>query len=96
MSKENPLWDALRIHRELLKLGFEIESTVSKYMIKRRGPPSQRWRTFLRDHADAIAAIDLCVVPTLTFECLFAFFVVGHGRRRLMWFAVTRQCSTFE
>ena len=91
MSKENPLWGAPRIHGELLKLGFEIaELTVSKYMIRHRGPPSQNWRTFLRNHADAIAAIDLCVVPTLTFECLFAFVVVGHGRRQLLWFAVTR------
>jgi hypothetical protein len=90
MSKENPLWGAPRIHGELLKLGFELaESTVSKYMIKHRGPPSQTWRTFLRNHADAIAAIDLCVVPTLTFRCLFAFLVVSHGRRRLLWFAVT-------
>jgi hypothetical protein len=90
MSKENPLWGAPRVHGELLKLGFEIaESTVSKYMIWRRGPPSQTWRTFLRNHAEAIAAIDLCVVPTLTFECLFAFLVVGHGRRQLLWFAVT-------
>ena len=91
MSKENPLWGAPRIHGELLKLGFEIaESTVSKYMIRHRGPPSQTWRTFLRNHADAIAAIDLCLVPTLTFERLFAFLVVGHGRRQLLWFAVTR------
>jgi hypothetical protein len=91
MSRENPLWGAPRIHGELLKLGFEIaESTVSKYMIRRRGPPSQTWRTFLRNHAPAIAAIDLCVVPTLTFECLFAFLVLGHGRRQLLWFAVTR------
>jgi transposase InsO family protein len=91
MSKENPLWGAPRIHGELLKLGFEIaESTVSKYMIRRRGPPSQTWRTFLRNHAEAIAAIDLCVVPTLTFECLFAFLVLGHGRRQLLCFAVTR------
>jgi hypothetical protein len=60
MSKENPLWGAPRIHGELLKLGFDIaESTVSKYMIRHRGPPSQTWRTFLRNHADAIAAIDL-------------------------------------
>ena len=91
MNKDNPLWGAPRIHGELLKLGFEIaKSTVSKYMVKRRGPPSQSWRTFLHNHADAIAAIDLCVVPTLTFECLFAFLVVGHGRRELLWFAVTR------
>src|SRR5229473_2771218 len=80
--------------RKLLKLGFEVaESTVSKHMIGRRGPPSQSWRTFLRSHADAIAAIDLCVVPTLTFEELFAFLVVGHGRRQLLWFAVTRNPS---
>jgi transposase InsO family protein len=91
MSKENPLWGGPRIHGELLKLGFEVaESTVSKYMIKHRGPPSQTWRTFLRNHADTIAGIDLCLVPTLTFECLFAFLVVSHGRRQLLWFAVTK------
>ena len=79
-AKENPSWGAPRIHGELLKLGFEVaQSTVSKYMAKRRGPPSQGWRTFLRNHADAIAAIDLCVVPTLTFERLLAFVVLGHG-----------------
>jgi len=79
-----------RILGELLKLGFEVaESTVSKYMIKHRRPPSQTWRTFLRNHANAIAAIDLCVVPTLTFGCLFAFLGVSHGRLRLLWFAVT-------
>ena len=68
MSKDNLLWGAPRIHGELLKLGFEVaESTVSKYLVKRRGPPSQSWRTFLCNHADAIAAIDLCVVPTISF-----------------------------
>ena len=91
MSRENRLWGAPRIHGELLKLGFEIaESTVSKYMVRHRGPPSQTWRTFLRNHADSIAAIDLCVVQTVTFDRLFAFIVVGHGRRQLLWFAVTR------
>src|SRR5260370_3333539 len=79
------------MYGELVELGFEIaESTVSKYMIRRRGPPSQTWRTFLLNHADAIAAIDLCVVPTLTFDRLFAFLVLGHGRRQLLWFEVTR------
>ena len=73
MSKENPLWGAPRIHGELLMLGFEVaQSTVSKYMVRRRKPPSQSWKTFLRNHADAIAAIDMCVVPTVTFELLFA------------------------
>jgi hypothetical protein len=90
MSLENRLWGATKIHGELLKLGIEIaQSTVSKYIVKRRGPPSQSWRTFLRNHANAIAAIDLCVVPTINFECLFAFLAIGHGRRRLLWFAVT-------
>jgi transposase InsO family protein len=55
-----------------------------------RGSPSQGWTTFLRNHAQAIAAIDLCVVPTLTFERLFAFLVLGHSRRQLLWFEVTR------
>jgi hypothetical protein len=90
MSKENPKWGASRIHGELLMLGFEVaQSTVSKYMVQGRSP-SQGWKTFFRNHAQAIAAIDLCVVPTLTFERLFAFMVLGHGRRRLLWFEVTR------
>ena len=68
-------------------LGFEVaRSTVSKYMVQ-GGPPSQSWKTFFRNHAQAIAAIDLCVVPTLTFEQLF--LVLGHGRRQLLWFEVT-------
>jgi hypothetical protein len=91
MSMENPFWGASRIHGELLMLGFEVaQSTVSKYMVRRGNPPSQGWKTFLRNHAEAIAAIDMCVVPTLTFERLFAFLVLGHGRRELLWFEVTR------
>src|SRR3989441_1913560 len=91
ISKENPQWGASRIHGELLMLGFEVaQSTVSKYMVRGGTPPSQSWKTFLRNHAQAIAAIDLCVVPTLTFERLFAFLVLGHGRRQLLWFEVTR------
>jgi transposase InsO family protein len=91
MSHENPLWGASRIHGELLMLGFEVaQSTVSKYMARPSKPPSQSWKTFLRNNAEAIAAIDMCVVPTLTFERLFAFLVLGHGRRQLLWFEVTR------
>ena len=87
-NKENPLWGAPRIHGELLKLGFDVaESTVSKYMARRRAELAD---IFLCNHADAIAAIDLCVVPTVTFECLFALVIMGHGRRQLLWFAVTR------
>ena len=91
MSRENPLWGAPRIHGELLMLGIEVaQSTVSKYVIRGRKPPSQSWKTFLRNHAEAIAAIDMCVVPTVTFDRLFAFLVLGHGRRQLLWFEATR------
>src|SRR5258707_5135145 len=91
ISKENPQGGASRIHGELLMLGFEVaQSTVSKYMVRGGTPPSQSWKTFLLNHAQAIAAIDVCVVPTLTFERLFAFLVLGHGRRQLLWFEVTR------
>ncbi|MGA9892818.1 MAG: integrase core domain-containing protein [Xanthobacteraceae bacterium] len=92
ISTENPLWGASRIHGELLMLGLEVaQSTVSKYMVRRRNPPSQSWKTFLRNHGEAIAAIDMCVVPTVAFELLFAFLVLGHGRRHLLWFEVTRR-----
>src|SRR6266436_8934930 len=68
MSLENPLWGAPRIHGELLKLGFEVaQSSVAKYMVKRCGPPSQGWSTFLRNHAPDIAAMDLFVTPTIGF-----------------------------
>ena len=70
MSMENPLWGAPRIHGELLKLGFEVaQSSVAKYMVKRRGPPSQGWHTFLRNHAPDIAAMDLLVVRPLASTC---------------------------
>jgi transposase InsO family protein len=91
ISRENPLWGGSRIHGELLMLGFEVaQSTVSKYIVRHRNPPSQTWKTFLRNHAEAIAAIDMCVVPTVTFDLLFAFLVLGHGRRQLLWLEVTR------
>jgi transposase InsO family protein len=91
MNRENALWGASRIHGELLMLGFQVaQSTVSKYMVRCQNPPSQTWKTFLRNHAEAIVAIDMCVVPTLTFDHLFAFLVLGHGRRQLLWFEVTR------
>ena len=90
MCEENPLWGAPRIHGELLKLGFTVaQSTVSKYMLRGRRPPSQGWKTFLRNHADGIAAVDFLVVPTLTFERLFAFVILGVGRRNILWIGVT-------
>src|ERR1700721_3166469 len=90
MSMENPLWGAPRIHGELLKLGFEVaQSSVAKYMVKRRGPPSQGWRTFLRNHAPDIAAMDLFVVPTIGFDLLYAFVIIRLDRRDLVWINVT-------
>jgi hypothetical protein len=86
MSFDNPLWGG-----ELLKLGIEVaQSTVSIYMVPRRDRPLQSWKTFLRNHMEGIASIDLFVVPTIAFQQLFAFLVLEHKRRRLLWFAVTR------
>src|SRR5467141_1558885 len=90
MSVENPLWGAPRIHGELLKLGIEVaQSSVAKYMVKRRGPPSQGWRTFLRNHAQDIAAMDLFVVPTIGFDLLYVYMIVRLDRRELVWISVT-------
>jgi transposase InsO family protein len=90
MSMENLLWGAPRIHGELLKLGFEVaQSSVAKYIVKGRGPPSQGWRTFLHNHAADIAAMDLFVVPTVGFDLLYAFVIVRLGRRDLVWINVT-------
>jgi transposase InsO family protein len=83
MSLANPLWGAPRIHGELLKLGIAIgQTSVAKYMARRRGPPSQGWRTFLRNHADGIAAMDLFVVPTIS--RLLCLLILRHVRRRLL------------
>src|SRR5271165_3901289 len=91
MSFENPLWGAPKIHGELLKLGIDVaQSTVSIYMVPRQDRPLQTWKTFLRNHMEGFASIDLFVVPTIAFEQLFAFLVLGHGRWRLLWIAVTR------
>jgi hypothetical protein len=90
MSIANPLWGAPRIHGELLKLGIDVgQTSVAKYMVKRREPPSQGWKTFLHNHADGIAAMDLFVVPTISFRLLYGFLIMGHGRRQILWFGVT-------
>jgi transposase InsO family protein len=90
MSIANPLWGAPRIHGELLKLGFDIgQTSVAKYMVRRRGPPSQGWKTFLHNHADGIAAMDLFVVPTISFRLLYGLLIMGHGRRHILWLGVT-------
>jgi hypothetical protein len=90
VSLANPFWGAPRIHGELLKLGIEIgQTTVAKYMAKRRRPPSQGWRTFLSNHAEGIAALDLFVVPTLSFRLLSGLLILRHDRREILWLGVT-------
>src|SRR6476661_9045169 len=91
MSLANPLWGAPRIHGELLKLVIDVgQTSVAKYMARRRRPPSQGWRTFLLNHADGIASIDLFVVPTISFKLLYGLLILRHNRRRILWIGVTR------
>ena len=93
MVAENPTWGAPRIHGELLMLGFDVsERTVSRWM--RRAPrdtePAKRWFAFLSNHREAIAAMDFFTVPTINFSVLYCFFIIGHDRRRILHFNVTR------
>ncbi len=91
MSVDNPLWGAPRIHGELLKLGFEVaQSSVAKYMVKRYGPPSPGWSSFLRNHAPDIASMDLFIAPTIGFELLYVLVIIRLERRKLVWINVTR------
>src|SRR5271167_4434365 len=90
MSIANPLCGAPRIHGELLKLGIDVgQTTVAKYMAKRRRPPSQGWRTFLHNHADGIASMDLFVVPTISFRLLYGLLILQHSRRQILCLGVT-------
>src|ERR1019366_1299446 len=90
MRSANPLWGAPRIHGELLKLGFEIsQATVAKYMVRRRGTPSPTWRSFLCNHAQGIAAIDMFVVASISFRLFYVMVTLGHDRRKIIRVAVT-------
>ena len=90
MSQANPLWGAPRIHGELRKLGIAVsQSTVAKYMVRRRPPPSQTWRTFLANHVGQVMAADFFVVPTATYRLLFVLVILAHDRRRVVHVAVT-------
>ena len=90
MSRENPLWGAPRIHGELLMLGIKVaESTVSRYTVRRRRPPSQGWTTFLRNHTAGVASLDLFVVRTISFKLLYGLVILRHARRRLVTISVT-------
>ena len=81
---------APRIHGELLKFGIDVgETSVSKYMIRRRNPPSQTWRTFLENHGKTTVSIDFFTVPTIRFQVLYVFLVLAHDRRRIVHFNVT-------
>src|SRR5260370_2926339 len=90
MSRENSLWGAPRIHGELLKLGIDVgETSVSKYMVRRRNRPSQTWRTFLENHVKTTVSIDFFTVPTIRFQVLYVFLVLAHDLRRILHFNVT-------
>jgi putative transposase len=96
MAEDNPNWGAPKIHGELLKLGFAIsERTVARYLrrIRRRGDPGKQWLAFLQNHREAIVAFDFFTVPTVTFRLLYCFFVIEHGRRRILHFNVSRHPS---
>src|SRR5271163_1489603 len=97
MVAENPTWGAPRIHGELLMLGFDLsERTISRWM--RRAPrdpqPAQRWRAFLRNHREAIAAMDFFAAPTITFGVLYGFFIINHDQRCILHFNVTKHPTT--
>jgi hypothetical protein len=90
ISLANPLWGAPRLHGELLKLGIDVgQTTVAKYMARGRRPPSQGWKTFLDNHADGIASMDLFVVPTISFRLLYGLLILHHDRRQILWLGVT-------
>ena len=90
MSQTNKRWGAPRIHGELLKLGIDVsQATVAKYMVRRRQPPSQTWRTFLGNHIGQVMAADFFVVPTATCRLLFVLVILAHERRRVLHVAVT-------
>jgi transposase InsO family protein len=93
MAEENPDWGAPKIHGEIQKLGFVVsERSVARYLrrIRRRGDPAKRWLAFLQNHREVIAAFDFFTVPTVTFQLLYCFFVIAHGRRKILHFNVTR------
>ncbi len=86
----NPTWGSPRIRDELAKLGLEASTaTIRKYRPKSRRPPSQGWRTFLRNHAGAIAAMDFFLVPTVTFRLLYVLIVITHERRKVIHFNIS-------
>jgi hypothetical protein len=90
MSRNNIGWGAPRIHGELRILGIEVsESTVAKYMIRHRKPPSQTWRTFLDNHLSDLVSVDFFTVPTATFQILYVFVILRHDRREIVHFNVT-------
>lgn len=90
LAKANPLWRAPRIHGELRKLGIKVsERTVSRTLATVKRPPSQTWRTFLKNHMDEMVATDFFTVPTVGLRVLFVFLVLAHNRRKVLHFGVT-------
>jgi transposase InsO family protein len=94
MCRANPLWGAPRVHGELVKRAISIsQAAVSKYMIRRRKPPSQTWRSFLDNHVEDLVSIDFFTLPTATFRILFVFIILRHDRRRIVHFNITEHPS---
>src|SRR5215469_1444922 len=98
MVADNASWGAPRIHGELLMLGFEVsERTISRWM--KRAPrnlePAKRWLAFLCNHREAVAAMDFFTVPSITFGVLYCLFVIGHDRRRILQFNVTKHPASW-
>ena len=85
MGTANPLWGAPRIHGELRTLGLDVsERTVSRLLTRVTRPPSQTWRTFLRNHLASAASMDFFTVWTLTGRVLFVVVVLSHHRRPIV------------
>jgi putative transposase len=90
MSRENPLWGAPKVHGELLKLGFDVsETSVSKYLLRRKGSPSQSWKTFLENQVKSLVSVDFFTVPTIASRS-YVFLVMAHERRRTLHFAFSQ------
>lgn len=90
MSRDNPTWGVPRIRDELALLGVDVsEATIRKYRVHRTTPPSQTWRSFLKNHVKDIAAIDFFTVHTVSFRVIYCFIVLRHDRRKLVHFNVT-------
>jgi hypothetical protein len=90
MSQANPTWGSPQIVGELRKLGIDVaKSTVEKYRVRLRKPPSPTWKAFLNNHVKDLVSMDFFVVPTVTYQVLFVLVILAHERRRIVHCNVT-------